>query len=257
MRASEVAQGRDGPLAGSKPVATGAERRTALRHIAAIPDGNRRWAQQRGLSTLDAYRAAGAKAHEFLDWCDAAGIAVITLWPLSHDNLRRDPAELSGVFSVITQTLDELADSRRWRVNLIGDLTALPPESAIAMRAAAARTSTFTGPVVNMAIAYSGRQEILRAVRAILTEHAAAGTPRDLATTLSVEDVASHLDTAGQPDPDLIIRTSGERRVSDFMLWQAAYTEYHFSPVPWPDLSHADFRDALDTYRGRQRRFGL
>lgn len=228
-----------------------------LRHVAVILDGNRRWAARQGKPSIEGYRRGGAKVHEFLGWCEGAAIPLVTLWPLSQENLNREPEELYGLISVIVKTLHELADSGRWRLRLIGDLDALPRDTGQAMRAAAERSSRVDGLGVNIAVAYSGRAELLRAMHRLLGEHTRDGSRLDPAERLDDADVARHIYTTGQPDPDLIIRTSGEQRLSGFMLWQAAFAELHFCPSLWPDFSRADFDRALSAFSERQRRYGL
>ncbi|MGK9171123.1 di-trans,poly-cis-decaprenylcistransferase [Inquilinus limosus] len=227
-----------------------------LRHIAVIPDGNRRWAARHGLPTVEGYRRGSAKAHEFLGWCAEAGIPMVTLWLLSTENLHRDRKELRGLLPVIVDAVDLWAADGRWRLRLLGDLDALPRLAASAMQAAADRTRHVEGVALNIAVAYGGRSEIVHALRRMLAEHAAAGTLHSLAATLGSDDIADRLYTAGQPDPDLVIRTSGEQRLSGFMPWQAAYSEFYFCDTYWPGLTKADFAEILRSYAARVRRFG-
>jgi short-chain Z-isoprenyl diphosphate synthase len=238
-------------------VASSEIRQAQIRHLAVILDGNRRWASQRGLPMINGYRAGGDNVHRFLGWCEEAGIPLVTLWPLSAENLRRDPQELHALLTVIVGVFEELADSRRWRLHILGDLARLPPAVARSIAMAEQRTHCIDGVEVNIAVAYSGRQELLHAVQCLLAEHSSAGTLDQLANVLSAELLAGKLYTAGQPDPDLVIRTAGEQRLSNFMLWQSAFSEFYFSPAPWPEFSLADFEDAMATYRRRQRRFGM
>jgi short-chain Z-isoprenyl diphosphate synthase len=226
-------------------------------HVAVILDGNRRWARQRGLPVIDGYCAGGDNVHHFLGWCEEMGIPLVTLWPLSAENLRRDPQQLQALLSVIVDVFGELADSGRWRLHVLGDLSCLPQAIAQRIKKAEHRTHSVNGMDVNIAVAYSGRQEVLHAVQCLLTEHASAGTLDQLAGLLTAELIAGKLYTAGQPDPDLVIRTSGEQRLSNFMPWQSAFSEFYFSPVCWPDFSLADFEGAINAYRLRQRRFGV
>ncbi|MBU9340929.1 polyprenyl diphosphate synthase [Burkholderia multivorans] len=227
-----------------------------LRHLAVILDGNRRWADRLGLQSIDGYRAGGRNVHALLSWCSEVGIQTVTLWPLSAENLTRDPDELRGLLTVIADVFDELSQCGRWHLHIIGDLGRLPPATAHRIRAAEQRTAGVAGLNVNIAVAYSGRLELLHAVRALIADHLAAGTLDTLLAQLDPELLASRLYTAGQPDPDLVIRTSGEQRLSNFMLWQSAFSEFHFTPVCWPDFSRADFDEALRTYQSRHRRFG-
>jgi len=242
----------------------GAERRPAssasaaqIKHLAVILDGNRRWASQRGLPIVSGYRAGGDNVHRFLGWCEQAGIPLVTLWPLSAENLRRNPQELQALLTVIVDVFDELADSGRWHLHILGDLARLPPAVARSISKAEQRTRRVKGIEVNIAVAYSGRQEVLHAVQCLLAEHASAGTLDQLINMLSAELIASKLYTAGQPDPDMVIRASGEQRLSNFMPWQSAFSEFYFSPRCWPEFGLADFEDALAAYQRRQRRFGM
>lgn len=237
-------------------IASSTNQQARIRHLAVILDGNRRWASQRSLPVISGYRAGGDNVHRFLGWCEEAGIPLVTLWPLSAENLRRDPQELQSLLTIIVDVFDELADSGHWRLHLLGDLGRLPPVPAKRISEAEQRTHRVDGIEVNIAVAYSGRQEVLHAVQCLLAEHASAGTLDQLAKVLSTELIASKLYTAGQPDPDLVIRTSGEQRLSNFMTWQSAFSEFYFSPACWPAFSFADFQDALATYQQRQRRFG-
>ncbi|WP_069353518.1 polyprenyl diphosphate synthase [Burkholderia cenocepacia] len=225
-------------------------------HLAVILDGNRRWADRLGLPATDGYRAGGRNVHALLSWCEETGIPFVTLWPLSTENLQRDAGELRDLLAVIGDVFDELAACGRWRLHVIGDLTQLPPATAERIRAAQQRTAHARGLDVNIAVAYSGRLDLLHAVRSLIAEHVAAGTVEQLLAQLSPELIASRLYTAGQPEPDLVIRTSGEQRLSNFMLWQTAFLEFYFTPTCWPDFGRDDFEQAIDAYGKRARRFG-
>lgn len=230
---------------------------TPLRHIAVILDGNRRWARINGLDVQEGYLRGTAKVHEFLEWCHESGIRWATLWVLSLENLRRNPRELSVLLSVLENLIDELAADGRWHIRALGETSILPPSLANSLTLATQLPAKSDSMNVNVAIAYSGRDEIVCAMRALLVEHAMNGTSLEqLAGTLRTEDIAGKLYTTGQPDPDLIIRTSGEHRLSGFMSWQSAYSECYFPAVLWPDFTREDFREALETYRHRQRNFG-
>jgi short-chain Z-isoprenyl diphosphate synthase len=194
-----------------------------------------------------------------LRWCDEAGIKHVTLYLLATDNLQRPAAELDPLLKIIEDLVTELAaEGNPWRLRMVGALDILPSSTAAALKAAEERTVDRTGGVtVNAAVGYGGRREITDAVRALLHEHAkAGGTLEELAEVLDVEHIAEHLYTKGQPDPDLIIRTSGEQRLSGFLLWQSAHSEFYFCDMNWPDFRHVDFLRALRSYASRQRRFG-
>ena len=228
------------------------------RHVGVILDGNRRWAKAAGGQPPERGHEAGAeKIHELLGWCHDVGVGVVTLWLLSTDNLNRPAPELERLLRIIERTVQDLARAGRWRVHPVGAIDLLPPETAAVLKEAAAATATYGGLLVNVAVGYGGRREIADAVRSLLQEHAARGTPiEELAEVLSVEHIAEHLYTRGQPDPDLVIRTSGEQRLSGFLLWQSAHSEFHFCDAYWPDFRRVDFLRALRDYANRHRRFG-
>lgn len=229
------------------------------RHVAMIIDGNRRWARQRGLETVAHGHSAGAaKMHEFLTWCDDLGIQVVTLYLLSTDNLTgRDPDELGPLIRIIADLVDDVAHSRDWRVKHVGSTDGLPADLVAALDAAEKRTVDHTGLHVNVAVGYGGRREITDAMRSIVRTHSRdGGSLDDLADVLTPELIGEHLYTGGQPDPDLVIRTSGEQRLSDFMLWQSAHSEFYFVEALGPDLREVDFLRALRDFGKRERRYG-
>jgi short-chain Z-isoprenyl diphosphate synthase len=227
------------------------------RHVGVILDGNRRWATAQGSSSAAGHRAGAAKIVDFLGWCDEAGVEVVTLWLLSTDNLNRPPAELEALLGIIEDTVTGLVEQGRWRLHPVGALDLLPAHTARLLKEAEESTSEVEGSLVNVAVGYGGRREVVDAVRAILHEQAAKGTSLDeLAQSIDVEHIADHLYTSGQPDPDLVIRTSGEQRLSGFLMWQSAHTEFYFCEAYWPDFRHVDFLRALRAYADRQRRFG-
>jgi short-chain Z-isoprenyl diphosphate synthase len=229
------------------------------KHVAMIFDGNRRWARQRGLETAAHGHSAGAlKIHEFLAWCEQLGISVVTLYLLSNDNLvNRDNAELDQLFEIIAELSEDLAATSDWRVQHVGTKDGLPKVLVDAMEAAEAKTAKNGGLHINLAVGYGGRREIADAVRSIVHKHnSEGGKLDDLAELLTPELIAEHLYTQGQRDPDLVIRTSGEQRLSDFMLWQSAHSEFYFVEALGPDLREVDFLRALRDYAKRQRRFG-
>ncbi|HWR85332.1 MAG TPA: isoprenyl transferase [Rhodoglobus sp.] len=228
-------------------------------HVAMIIDGNRRWARLRELETAaHGHRAGAAKYREFLEWCDDMGIGVATLYLLSNDNLRnRNPEELEQLFEIIGDLAEDLSRFRNWRIQHVGSAEGLPPALVQQLHAAQERTKTNTGLHVNLAIGYGGRREIADAMRSIVRSHGETGGTLDaLADILTPELIADHLYTGGQPDPDLVIRTSGEQRISDFMLWQSAHSEFYFMEALGPDLREVDFLRALRAFSRRQRRFG-
>lgn len=227
------------------------------RHVGVILDGNRRWASAQGSSSSVGHRAGAAKIIDFLGWCEEAGVEVVTLWLLSTDNLNRPPVELDALMGIIEDTVEGLAARGRWRLHPVGALDLLPERTSLLLKAAEEETSNCTGILVNVAVGYGGRQEVVDAVRSLLQEHATQGTSLDeLADLIDVEHIAKHLYTKGQPDPDLVIRTSGEQRLSGFLLWQSAHSEFYFCEAYWPDFRHVDFLRAMRAFAERQRRFG-
>ncbi|MCE4027139.1 isoprenyl transferase [Microbacterium sp. Au-Mic1] len=232
---------------------------TMPHHIAMMIDGNRRWARQLGYATpAHGHRAGAAKMREFLGWCDELGIRVVSLYLLSADNLlKRDSAELADLIEIIGELADGLSHEGNWRVKHVGRADILPAELARVLAEAEDRTRDHTGLHVNLAVGYGGRNEIVDAVRSIIAQHdASGGTLEDLAAHLTPEMIGEHLYTGGQPDPDLVIRTSGEQRLSDFLLWQSAHSEFYFVEALGPDLRQVDFLRAIRDYADRDRRFG-
>ena len=232
---------------------------TLPRHVALIIDGNRRWARLRELDTAaHGHRAGAAKYHEFLEWCDDLGVSVATLYLLSTDNLSsRTPEELTGLFEIIADLAEDLSNSRDWRVQHVGSTDGLPQNLIDVLASAAERTKDKAGLHINLAIGYGGRREIADAMRSIVRQHYKEGGELEaLAEILTPELIGEHLYTGGQPDPDLVIRTSGEQRLSDFMLWQSAHSEFYFVEALGPDLREVDFLRALRDFSRRQRRFG-
>jgi len=230
------------------------------RHVGVMCDGNRRWAKEMGyVDPNDGHRVGAERIKEVLRWCDEAGIGHVTLWLLSTDNLSRPATELNPLLQIIEDLTTELAaDGQPWRLRIVGALDVLPASLALALKGAEERTiGRAGGAQVNIAVGYGGRREIADAVRSLLYEQAKAGSSiEELAEVLDVDHIAQHLYTKGLPDPDLIIRTSGEQRLSGFLLWQSAHSEFYFADVNWPDFRKTDFLRALRSYANRQRRYG-
>jgi short-chain Z-isoprenyl diphosphate synthase len=227
------------------------------RHVGVILDGNRRWARAAGAGTAEGHRAGADRILDFLGWCEDAGVERVTLWLLSTDNLARPQEELDDLLGIIEDVVGRLSGARRWRVHPVGALDLLPAATAERLKEYEEASRAVDGLHVNVAIGYGGRREIADAVRSLLQEHAARGTSiEELAELLDVEHIAEHLYTRGQPDPDLVIRTSGEQRLSGFLLWQSAHSEFYFCEALWPDFRRVDFLRALRSYSQRQRRFG-
>jgi short-chain Z-isoprenyl diphosphate synthase len=232
---------------------------TVPHHVAMMIDGNRRWARQLGFdSAAHGHRAGAAKMREFLRWCDDVGIGVVSLYLLSNDNLRkRDTRELADLIEIIAELADELSHEREWRVKHVGRADALPADLARVLAEAEERTKGHPGLHVNLAVGYGGRGEIVDAVRSIIAKHdEEGGSLEELAASLTPEQIGEHLYTGGQPDPDLVIRTSGEQRLSDFLLWQSAHSEFYFVEALGPDLREVDFLRAIRDFASRDRRYG-
>jgi short-chain Z-isoprenyl diphosphate synthase len=207
------------------------------RHVAIMIDGNRRWARSVGFDDVSQGHVVGAQ---------------------HIDNLRRPAEELGPLLRIIAGVAQELsAPGKPWRVNAVGAFDLLPAETAEALRKAERDTSGRDGLTVNVAVGYGGRREIADAVRSLLKEHAShGGSLEELAEIIDVDHIAEHLYTKGQPDPDLVIRTSGEQRLGGFLLWQSVHSEFYFCDALWPDFRKIDFLRALRDYGTRQRRFG-
>jgi short-chain Z-isoprenyl diphosphate synthase len=227
------------------------------KHVGVMLDGNRRWARAVGADTAQGHRAGAANIEPLLGWCEEVGVRVVTLWLLSTDNLNRPPAELEPLLGIIGDAVEALAEQRHWRLHPVGSLDLLPAEIAERLKAAAESTRDVDGMLVNIAVGYGGRREIADAVRSLLMEQAAQGrTLEELAEVVDVEHIAEHLYTKGQPDPDLVIRTSGEQRLGGFLLWQSAQSEFYFCEAYWPDFRRVDFLRAVRAYAQRERRYG-
>ena len=227
------------------------------KHVGVMLDGNRRWAKAVGADTAQGHRAGAANIEPLLEWCEEIGVEVVTLWLLSTDNLNRPPAELEPLLGIIGDAVETLAEQQRWRLHPVGSLDLLPAEVAERLKAAAESTRDVDGLLVNVAVGYGGRREIADAVRSLLQEQAAQGrTLEELAEVIDVEHIAEHLYTKGQPDPDLVIRTSGEQRLGGFLLWQSAQSEFYFCEAYWPDFRRVDFLRAVRAYAQRDRRYG-
>ncbi|MFA5889973.1 MAG: polyprenyl diphosphate synthase [Actinomycetota bacterium] len=232
---------------------------TLPRHVGVILDGNRRWARDMGYaSASEGHRRGAAKIDELLGWCADLDIPVVTLWLLSTENLRRDPDEIGELLRVIEEKVTDLARAGRWRFQALGALEMLPEHTRSVLEEARAQAEGREGPVLNVAVGYGGRQEIADATKRLLESYADDGADlAEAAKRITPEEIARFLYTAGLPDPDLIIRPSGEVRLSGFLLWQSAHSEFYFCDPYWPDFRRIDFLRAVRAYQQRQRRFGL
>jgi undecaprenyl diphosphate synthase len=223
-----------------------------LTHLAIIMDGNGRWAKARGLSRSDGHKAGTETAREIVRECRKLGIPYLTLYTFSKENWSRPQQEVGYLFGLLrdflTQELPSLLE-QDIRLNVLGDLEDLPLATRQVLRHAMDKTSRCLSMTLNLALNYSGRHEILRACQALLR--------RGVAPDALTEDAfAAELFTAGMPDPDLILRTSGEKRLSNYLLFQSAYSELLFTDTPWPDFHAPELHTALADYAARQRRFG-
>ncbi|WEH37364.1 isoprenyl transferase [Streptomyces sp. AM 4-1-1] len=229
-------------------------------HVGIMLDGNRRWAREAGHSDVrEGYRRGGAKVAEFLGWCVQSKIQQVTLFMLSDDNLGRPAEQFGPLMEIITETVrDVSASGLPWEVQVIGSLDLLPAEAASALKEAAGRTAGRGGLKVDVAVGYGGRREIVDAVKAAFEAHrAAGGDPEQLIADFDVEHISANLySDTGRDHADFVIRTSGEQRLSGFLLWQSAYAEMHFVDVYWPEFRRVDFLRALRSYAGRERRYG-
>ncbi|EPD29530.1 isoprenyl transferase [Gleimia europaea] len=229
------------------------------KHVGVILDGNRRWAREGGNATAYGHRKGADKITEFLQWAEELGIKIVTLWMLSTDNLDRDEAELRPLLKIIAEAARRLADDGRWNLKFVGDLSLLPDDIREELEDCLVSTKD-RGPGsldVNIAVGYGGRHEITDAVRALLRAYSQKGLSIDeVADVLTVDDITDHLYTAGVPDPDLVIRTSGEQRLSGFLLWQSVHSEFYFTEAYWPDFRRVDFLRALRDFGQRERRLG-
>jgi len=224
-------------------------------HIAMIMDGNGRWAQQQGKPRLSGHEAGSQTVRRVMGYCRQAGVRYLTLYAFSTENWSRPPEEVAGLMNLLKLFISkheaELIE-KEVRLRVIGKRTDLSSELQSQLARVEENTRHFEQQVI-IALSYSGRSELVRAVQKI----ASAVRSGDCSPEVINEDlIASNLDAPDVPDPDLIIRTSNEFRLSNFLLWQCAYSEFYFTPVLWPDFGEADFKTALDVYAARERRYG-
>jgi len=236
--------------------------RSMPRHIGLIQDGHRRYAREAGLSNSSGYALGAAKAEEVLSWCAELKIPMVTLWWLSTENLDRQPEEVKAVLDVIKDKLAEwvaggLADRLDIRIRPIGTLNLIPASVLQVLQGAEMATRQHDRMLLNVGVGYGGRQEIIDAVERYLQESfQREATRNEILHGLSSDTLDKYLYAGDCPDPDLIIRTSGEVRLSGFMLWQSAHSEYYFCDAYWPAFRKVDFLRAIRSYQQRQRRFG-
>ena len=232
------------------------------RHVGVILDGNRRFARKHGLvSAAEGHRRGADKVEQLIGWCDALDIPVVTLWALSTDNFQRDPEELHSIFGLIEEKIAGLAEqqglTRKRRMRAVGRRELLSASTQEAIAKLEAESADYGPHELIVAVGYGGREEITDAVRRMLVDRIARGDSLEgIAGGLEPDEIGRYLYAADVPDPDLIIRTSGELRLSGFLLWQSAYSEYYFCDVFWPAFRRIDFLRAIRSYEQRQRRLG-
>lgn len=226
------------------------------RHVAIIMDGNGRWAQQRGLPRLAGHEQGSKSIRRCVEACMETGVEFLTLYAFSSENWKRPALEVNGLMLLLERFLNEKKEEmlrEGVRLRAIGRLDDLPKACRVKLSEVMDATAHNTRLNVILALSYSGRVEILDAIRSVVGEAVAGALgPEDITPEL----ISSHLYTAGIPDPDLLIRTSGEMRISNFLLWQLSYTEIHVTKKLWPDFEKADFLEALREFGSRQRRYG-
>jgi undecaprenyl diphosphate synthase len=226
------------------------------RHVAIIMDGNGRWANRRGRSRIEGHRAAVDAVWEAVDECGRLHIEALTLYAFSSENWKRPPREVRALMRLFRQQLRKQTphlNRNNVRLRGIGDLDTLPVAVRWELARAARRLKGNHGLKLNLALSYGGRQELVRAVRSIARE---VQQQRLRPEDITADHISGYLDTESMPDPDLMVRTSGEMRLSNFLLWQSAYAEFYFTPVLWPDFRRRDLYEAVLTYQHRERRFG-
>lgn len=231
-------------------------------HIGVILDGNRRFARGIGLDARMGHEYGVEKVHDLLEWCLKLGISNVTIFVFSAENFDRTPAEVEYLFGLFVRESRKLMTNPRIkankvRVKVIGRRSKLPDAVVTATETLENSTAEHDGMLLNIAFGYGGREEIVDGVKKLLLEaQAAHRSPAEVAEHLTAAQISDYLYTAGIPDPDFIIRTSGEVRLSGFLLWQAAYSEYYFCDALWPGFRHVDFLRAIRSYQGRERRLG-
>lgn len=233
-------------------MSTALDMKNIPQHVAIIMDGNGRWAKERGQARLFGHNAGMEALREIVRHSQKLGVKYLTVYAFSTENWKRSADEVSGIFKLLIKyfnsEIKELNDNNV-RVKILGDWSKIPKESAKAVQSALDTTSNNTGLVFSIALNYGGRDDIVHAVKTI------AAQGRDL-SSITEADISSALYTEGIPDPELIIRTSGELRISNFLIWQAAYSEIVVTPVLWPDFTPEVYEDCILQYQGRDRRFG-
>lgn len=228
------------------------------KHIAIIMDGNRRYAKNIGIKTNQGHILGRDKIEETLDWCFELGIKNLTLYAFSTENFKRSPDEIRHLMNLCRSELDKAKHNSRIhknkvRVNVIGQFGSLPDDIQKSAKALIDETKMYDKHTLNIALAYGGREEIIHAIQKMAED---VKSEKLNIKEIDEKSVSSYLYTNGLPDPDLILRTSGEERISNFLLWQMAYSEFYFTDVYWPAFQKKDFLHAIDNYQQRKRRYG-
>jgi len=222
------------------------------RHIAIIMDGNRRWAKKKGLPPMEGHRQGYEQFKKISDLCNKLGVKILTVYAFSLENWKRSKTEVFYLMNLLKRGLQEQKDffiKNKVRLNVIGQIEKLPPGLKKLVLKIMKETKDNKERILNLAISYGGREEIIEAVKKIIKK-------KINPSKINEKIFSQHLYTAGQPDPDIIIRTSGEQRLSGFLPWQSVYTELYFSSKLWPDFTGEDLEEVIKEFQSRQRRFG-
>ena len=228
-------------------------------HIAIIMDGNGRWASRRGNPRVFGHNAGMKALKEIVKACPDLGVGFLTVYAFSTENWKRPQDEVQGIFRLMVKYIEsELAELHKnnVKVGVIGDWSAIPAEAGVKLQDALKTTKDNTGLVFTIALNYGGRRELTEAFRKLAAERLADGVTPEALESIDEEAVSAYLNTAGLPDPDLIIRTGGEQRLSNFLLWQCAYSEFIFTDVLWPDFGREELENCIEEFRRRHRRYG-
>ena len=225
-------------------------------HIALILDGNRRWAKEKGLDPRIGHTKGAEALENIAKFANSIGLKYLTVYAFSTENWNREDTEVRALMRILVRFINKFnktATDENIRVRVIGDMTRFPEKLQLKLKEIIEKTKNHTGSTLNIALNYGGRQEIVRAVQNI-AERVKAGTKE--IKDITMDDISNELYTAGQPDPDLLIRTSGEMRTSNFLAWQLTYTEFIFINKHWPDFTNDDLIEAINVFNKRTRRFG-
>lgn len=226
------------------------------KHVGIILDGNGRWAKRRGQKRTDGHRVGSENVVTITKACQRLGVQALSLYAFSTENWKRPEDEVSTIMKLLVQFIDNYIqelDDNNVKLTTMGDLQRLPMADRMAVGYAKRKTAKNTGMILNIGLNYGGRDEIVRAVRDIAKEVKTGELEID---AIDEQTLRQHLDTSALPDPDLIIRTGGEKRISNFLIYQMAYSEFYFTPVLWPDFSEETLREAFQAYASRDRRYG-